>query len=123
MTIEKRTEPATVTRSWYICNICGDDSEYRMSHCDICCRHVCNECESKMKCRYTDFGVFYCDECYKMKSVYDIKIIQIENNCERLITVYENLIEKQEAIMNNGVTKLKEEWKNEALSLVNNDEN
>lgn len=122
MTIEKRTEPATVTRDYYICDICGDDSRHRLSNCYICGRHVCDICKSGMKGNWENFGILYCNECYKIKSKYDKRITQIEKDCECLITTYKDLIEKQEKIMSSSVAKLKEAWKNEALSLVNNNE-
>ena len=123
MTIEKRTEPATITRDWYICDICGNNSRHRLSCCYICGRHVCDECKSEMKGNWVNFGILYCDSCYPIKSKYDKRITQIEKDCKCLVVVYEDLIEKQEKIMNSSVTKLKEQWKNESLLLVKDNDN
>ena len=116
MTIEKRTEPATVTMNYYICDICGLETKSILKACSICGKHICAKCCSN-KDNYIVLFDFagYCRSCYDIKDKYETKIKQSEHDCENFIEKCHDHIQKQEQLTFETINKLKEQWKNESL--------
>jgi hypothetical protein len=114
MTIEKRTEPATVTMNYYICDICGLETKSILKACSICGKHLCANCYSKERCTILTY-LSCCRSCYNIKDKYETKIKQSEHDCENFIEKCHDHIQKQEQLTFETINKLKEQWKNESL--------
>lgn len=122
MTIEKRTEPATVTTHYYICDICGFETKSILKECSICGKHLCANCYSKERCVILTY-LNCCRSCYDIKDKYESKIDQLKNNCEDFVEKCHDHIQKHEQLTSKTVNELKEQWKNESLKLVKDDDN
>ena len=122
MAIEKRTEPATVTRNYYICDICGLETKSILKKCNICGKHLCADCYSKERCVILTY-LSCCRSCYNIRGTYETRIKQLEQDCEDCIEDWHNLIQRKDQTTFDIINNIKEQWKNESLKLVKDDDN
>lgn len=88
----------------YVCDVCGNETEYRLKPCHLCARLMCNRlgaCSFTDPTDFSDYPDLFCKFCYELKG-----------------KTYWEALDRIEEEYNKRIKELEEKIKQESLALV-----
>lgn len=88
----KETQEITIKHKY--CDDCETEIKRGMAcsvaMCEICGKDLCNKCIGHEANAMGDYREVYCKKCWKLGTEYRLKIKQLENEIENLLTEWHN---------------------------------